>query len=149
MVKTLQIPVAEIMSRDLLIVKPDDMLDRVGDIFKANNIHHLPVVDELGALVGIVSLTDYNKVNHMFTLFDKDKYGEYNKRLHKNIPVREVMTSQLATLRPEDPLPVAIGIFQENLFHALPVVDNGNLVGLLTTMDVINYCCREEMLLKE
>lgn len=149
MVKTLQIPVAEIMSRDLLIVKPEDTLDRVGDIFRANNIHHLPVVDETGALVGIISLTDFNKVNHMFTLFDREKYSDYNKKLHKNIEVREVMTERLATLKPQDPLTVAIGIFQENLFHALPVVDDGTLVGLLTTMDIINYCCREEMLLKE
>lgn len=149
MVKTLQIPVAEIMSRDLLIVKPEDNLDRVGEIFRANNIHHLPVVDDRGALVGMVSQTDFNKVNHMFTLFDKEKYAEYNKKLHKNMEVREVMTRRLATLKPEDPLTVAIGIFQENLFHALPVVDDGTLVGLLTTMDVINYCCREEMLLNE
>lgn len=149
MIKTLQIPVAEVMSRDLLIVKPEDTLDRVGEIFDANNIHHLPVVDAEGNLKGILSKSDFLKVNHMFTLFNKEKYESYNKKLHKCVQVHEVMTTRMATLDPDDPLSVAVGIFQENLFHALPVVDNGHLVGLLTTHDLINYCCNEVSLLEE
>lgn len=148
MVKTLQIPVAELMSRDLLIVHPDDTLERVGDILEANQIHHLPVVESNGKLVGLVSKSDFLRVNHMFALFDREKYGNYNHRLHKSVRVREVMTSHLATLAPDDPLSVAVGIFRENLFHALPVVDRGTLVGLLTTFDVINYCCSEELYLQ-
>ena len=148
MIKTLQIPVSEIMSRDLLIVKPEDTLDRVGEIFNSHSIHHIPVVEAGGELVGIVSKLDFMRVNHMFTLFDKDKYQEYNKKLHRCMQVKEIMTRRLAKLNPEDPLSVAIGIFQENLFHALPVVDGSTLVGMLTTMDVINYCCRDEVLLE-
>jgi len=66
-----------------------------------------------------------------------------------SISVEEVMTKKVATLSPDDPLSVAVGIFRENLFHALPVVDEGTLVGLLTTHDLIGYCCREEFLLDE
>jgi CBS domain-containing protein len=143
MIKTLQIPVAEVMSRDLLIVKPEDTLDKVGEIFATNNIHHLPVVDSEGTLKGILSKSDFVKVNHMFTLFNKEKYESYNKKLRQAVQVHEVMTTWMATLDPNDPLSIAVGIFQENLFHALPVVDNGRLVGLLTTHDLINYCCSE------
>lgn len=146
--KTLQIPVAEVMSRDLLIVKPEDTLERVGEIFDANNIHHIPVVEKDGELVGILSKSDFLKFNHMFTLFNEDKYSEYNKKLHRCIKVKEVMTDKLATVAPDDPLSVAAGIFQENLFHALPVVDEDTLVGLLTTHDLIAYCCREEAYLE-
>lgn len=147
MTKTLQVPVSEVMSRDLLIIQPTDTLDRVGDIFEANTIHHLPVVDKDGKLVGMLSKSDFLKINHMFTLFDQEKYKEYNRRLHRSVKVQEVMTRQLATLRPEDLLSVALGIFQENLFHALPVVEDGMLVGLLTTHDLIGYCCREDVYL--
>lgn len=148
MVKTLQIPISEIMSRDLLIVRPEDTLDRVHDIFLANNIHHIPVVKENGNLAGIVSKTDFLKVNHMLTLFNAEKYKEYNDRLYRHIRVEEIMTKQLATLAPEDTLSIAAGIFMENLFHALPVVDDGALVGLVTTHDVISYCCSEQFLLE-
>lgn len=147
MTKTLQIPVKEIMSRDLLIVKPTDRLDRVQEIFSANSIHHIPVVKKDGKLAGIISKSDFLKVNHMLALFDKDKYDCLNEKLYRSMEVSEIMTKQLATLDPDDTLSIAAGIFQENLFHALPVVDDGNLIGLVTTHDLINYCCNEQQYL--
>ncbi len=149
MVKTLQIPISEIMSRDLLIVRPEDKLERVNEIFHANNIHHIPVVKKDGTLVGMVSKVDFLKVNHMLSLFNAEKYEAYNEKLYHHMQVKEIMTRQLAKLSPEDTLSIAAGIFLENLFHALPVVDDGVLVGLVTTHDVISYCCNEQYLLNE
>lgn len=146
--KTLQIPVSDIMTRDLIIVSPEDKLTRVDEIFKANNIHHIPVVNKDGSLCGIMSKEDFNKVNHMLCLFDEQKYSEYNKKLQKAITVKEVMTCKVATLHPKDSLTVAAGILQENLFHALPVVDKGVLVGLVTTYDLLNYCLKDQLFLQ-
>ncbi len=148
MEKTFQIPVSEIMTRDLIIVRPEDKLTKVDEIFQANNIHHIPVVSEEGDLCGIMSKEDFKKVNHMLSLFDEKKYSDYNKKLYKAISVKEVMTCKVATLHPKDTLTVAAGILQENLFHALPVVDNGVLVGLVTTYDLLNYCLKDQMYLE-
>ncbi len=143
MQKTLEIPVSKVMSTDLLIVHPEDKLDKVRDIFQANNIHHIPVVDKDGKLVGMLSKSDFAKVNHMLTLFNEDKYREYNDKLYRCLDVREIMTEQVATLDPDEPLTVAADIFKENLFHALPVVDGKVLLGVVTTHDLINYCCTD------
>ena len=145
--KSLQIPVAEIMTRDLLIVEPADTLEKVRDIFASNNVHHVPVVDQRGMLAGLISKTDFNRVNHVLTILDAERYQAYNDMLYRSITAQEIMTKQLATVSPQDVLGVVADLFRENLFHAVPVVDRGVLVGLITTHDLITYCCTERSLL--
>lgn len=143
----MNIPVSEIMSTDLFFVKPGDELDRVKEIFESHNIHHIPVIQDDGELVGMISKTDFARVNHMLTLFDEERYKSYNEKLYHCLKAKEIMSDRLATLDPEDTLSIAFGIFQENLFHALPVVEQGKLVGMLTTHDMLNHCCRDTPLL--
>ncbi len=146
---SLKIPVSKIMTRDLLIVHPDDTLEKVNAIFNGNTIHHIPVVEEDGRLMGMISKQDFLRVNHMLTLFNKERYSAYNDRLYRAILVKEIMTCKLATLEADAPLTYAAEIFKENFFHALPVVDRGKLVGLVTTHDLITHCFRECALLQE
>lgn len=49
------------------------------------------------------------------------------------------MTKILATIEPIDKVGTAAEVFMEHLFHALPVVDNGKLVGIVTSFDVLRY----------
>lgn len=131
--------VAEIMTENVIVLEPDETMDVVQEIFRKNNIHHLPVVED-GRVVGMVSYTDYVKLLHGFTLFKTRKSDEYNDAILRSLLVKEVMTKQVATLKPEDTLEMAAGFFRENLFHALPVVDADDmLLGILTTYDLINY----------
>lgn len=143
MLRSLRIPVADIMTRDLLIVEPDDTLDKVRDIFQSNRVHHIPVVDKSGKLAGIISKSDFNRVNHILTLTDVEKYKAYNDMLYRSLTAAEIMTKQVAIVSPEDPLEVVADFFRENLFHAVPVVNRDFLVGIVTTHDLINYCCSE------
>jgi len=147
MLHSLHIPVTEIMTRDLLIVEPGDTLEKVRDIFQSNKVHHIPVVDKLGKLVGIISKSDFNRVNHILTLTDVEKYKAYNDMLYRSLTAAEIMTKQVATVSPEDTLEVVADFFRENLFHAVPVVDRRFLVGIVTTHDLINYCCSENQAL--
>lgn len=131
--------VAEIMTDRVIVVRPNETMDVVQDIFRKNNIHHVPVVDN-GVVVGMVSHADYLKLLHGFTLFKTKKSDEYNDAILRSLLVKEVMTKQVATLGPEDSLELAAGFFRENLFHALPVVDEDNmLIGIVTTYDLLNY----------
>lgn len=131
--------VAEIMTERVIVVRPNDTMDVIQDIFRKNNIHHVPVVDN-GMVVGMVSHADYLKLLHGFTLFKTKKSDEYNDAILRSLLVKEVMTKQVATLGPEDSLELAAGFFRENLFHALPVVDEDNmLIGIVTTYDLLNY----------
>ena len=141
--------IANIMTRDVFFAHPDDTMQRVDELFKGNNIHHIPVIDNDSRVVGIISKSDYLKVLHGFTLFKTEKSVEYNKAILRSLLVSEVMTKQVATLQPEDTVDIAVGYFRENLFHAIPVVDRQKkLVGILTTFDMLNFAFMEPALLQ-
>jgi len=54
------------------------------------------------------------------------------------------MTKQLAKLKPNDTISIALGYFRENRFHAIPIVDeNKKLVGIVSTLDMINYAYKD------
>lgn len=143
------IPIAHVMTTNLITVKPTDNIQLVDEIFSAHLIHHIPVVQE-GKLVGILSKSDFLRISHTLTLLIESKTKEFNEKLFTKLLVEEVMTKQVAMLNPEDPLSVAVGLFKENLFHAIPVVDKDNtLIGLVTTYDLLNYCFSKNPLLEE
>ncbi len=123
-------PLSSIMTRNVITVGPEEKLSTARDIFMKHRVHHLPVV--IGPkLVGIVTTYD------LFKFVQKD--GDYDTTL-----VKDVMTTQLATLEPEDKVGSAAELFLENLFHAVPVVKNGELQGIVTSFDVIKYEFRKE-----
>lgn len=136
--------IAHIMTREVFFVHPNDTMQRVDEIFKMHNIHHVPVIDGESHVVGIISKSDYLKILHGFTLFKTAKSEEYNKAILRSLLVEEVMTKQVAALSPDDTVDVAAGYFRENLFHAIPVVDRQKkLVGIVTTFDMLNFAFME------
>ncbi len=140
--------VAQIMSTPVITVGPNDTMSEVQDIFRKNNIHHIPVMDD-GKVVGIISKSDYYRLLHGFTLFKTQKSEQYNDAIMRSLLAGEAMTRQVATLAPGDSLEMAVGFFRENLFHALPVVDKGRLVGILTTFDLLTHAYTTPYLMEE
>ncbi len=140
--------ISEIMTRDVITVTPEDNMSSVDAIFKKHNIHHIPVVDKNSKVVGLISSTDYNKLLNTFTFFKNKKSEDYNKAVMRSLLVEDVMTKQVATLQESHSIMVAVGIFNENLFHAIPVIDDEQkLIGIITTFDLINYAYREPLAL--
>lgn len=132
------------MTRDVISVSPNDNMTVVDEIFKKNNIHHIPVIDDNGKVVGVVSSTDYNKLLNSFTFFINQKKDSYNTAIMRSMLVEDVMTKHVATLQSDSTVMIAAGIFKENLFHAIPVVDkSGKLEGIVTTYDLLNYAYNE------
>jgi acetoin utilization protein AcuB len=127
------------MSKDLITVHPKDTLQDVKEIFDKHRIHHLPVV-EFKKVVGIISRVD---LLHYQRNYPEVPYKDVfeNSRL-KAYAVGEVMTKGLAVLSPEDRINVAIEVFKENILHAIPIVKDGELIGLLTTHDIIKQLAR-------
>jgi CBS domain-containing protein len=134
------VSVSQVMTTEVISVRPDDTMEMVHRIFHTTDIHHLPVVDESGKVVGIVSKSDYYSISNAFPLFRPDLRDAANERLFRSLLVDDVMTRQVATLFPDDSIAVAAGFFKENLFHAIPIVDRqGKLLGILTTFDLLNF----------
>ena len=58
--------------------------------------------------------------------------------------VKDVMTTKLATLESNAKVGSAVLIFVENLFHAVPIVEGENLVGIVSTLDVMEYSLKKQ-----
>lgn len=118
-------PLSSIMTRQVITAGPDDKLSVARDIFRKNRVHHLPIVHGT-QLIGI--LTTYDIFKRI------DAKDDYDKIL-----IKDVMTTHVATLEPEDKVGSAAELFLENLFHAVPIVKDGELKGIVTSFDVIKY----------
>jgi len=92
-------------------------------------------------LLGIISMSDYLFFRRGF-LDDRDDEKIEEVRLN-NYEVSYIMTKGIATLEPTDKINVALEIFKENLFHAIPVVDEDVLVGIVTTHDIIHHLAKD------
>jgi len=128
-------PLSSIMSTHLVTVSEHDPIHVVEEIFRTHNIHHIPVLS-MGKLTGILSKTDYNLFLQGFPeeMMDKDQLERYRKRVYN---AKDIMTSKIATLEADDNINIALEVFNENRFHAIPITVDGELVGIVTTFDII------------
>jgi acetoin utilization protein AcuB len=138
-------PVADIMSRYIVSVKPDTSVLEIKALFDNNQFHHLPVVDN-GKLLGVISKIDVYQVTHCDALFRSKPDQAFNNRLLKSILAEEIMSKHLIVLSPTDTVTEAAVLFSKNKYHALPVVDKGKFLGIVTTYDLIEYAYHDVML---
>ena len=140
-----QTQIGDIMSQAVVSVFPEDRLVKIKEIFDENRFHHLPVVDPTGTLQGILSRGDVQRLEHHFTLFNRRRSSEVKNMVFEGLTAKDVMTKVIAKIKKEDTVETALGYFRENLFRALPVVDDsGKLIGMLTTFDLLVYGYRKE-----
>jgi CBS domain-containing protein len=138
-------PVADIMSRYIVAVEPNTSVLEIKALFDKNQFHHIPVVDN-GKLIGIVSKIDVYQVTHCDALFRSKPDQEFNDRLLKSVLAEEIMGKQVVVLSPTDTVLDAAALFSKNKYHALPVVDNGKFVGIVTTYDLLEYAYHDVLL---
>lgn len=127
-------PVSTIMTTNLITVNPEDKLEVVKQIFDEHHIHHIPVV-RFKKIVGLISDTD---LKYFLKGFGGDDYGKAldSARL-QTYKAEDIMTKGLAKVESSDRINVVLEVFKVNRFHAIPVVDNDELVGIVTTFDII------------
>lgn len=135
-------PVSTIMTTNLLTVSPDDPMKVVKEIFDTHKFHHIPVV-RLRKIVGIISKTDFTAYYTGLSRHFEDRFiNDTLLQLHK---AEEIMIKKVAKVEPDDHIAVAVEVFKENILHALPVVDNGELVGIVTVHDIINMISKDKI----
>ncbi len=133
-------PLSEIMTKDLITLGPNDTLEVVDFIFNNNEFRHIPVINDAGRIIGIISKSDYFLLCSGMTLVNKEAGEKKNHRFFRTLLAEEVMKKDLVTLSPNTKVSVAAGIFKENLFHAIPIVDEDHtLMGMISTIDLLNY----------
>jgi len=132
------IPVQKIMTTNLKTIRPKESLNRVHEIFSKHDFHHLPVVDERGNLLGIISRYDFNKVEFILSL-ETDKSHQNALARFKNLGAVDIMTKYPLHMEPDDSIGLAADIFLANKFHALPIVEDGRLTGIVTSHDLLAF----------
>jgi CBS domain-containing membrane protein len=132
--------VRDVMTTDPTTLKRNDKLTLADDIMRLGRVRHLPVVDGDGrVLVGIVSQRDLFRD----ALAQALGYGRHaQRRILDSLSVKEVMTSEVATISPEASLAEAARLLTDRKIGCLPVVDGGRLVGILTEGDFVALVAR-------
>ncbi len=130
-------PVSTLMVTDLVTINPETSLQEVKEIFEKHSFHHLPVVN-FRKIVGMVSRTDFDRF-----VGGLKKANDATELLQKT-RAEEIMTKGLGKLEPDDRINVALEIFSKNWFHALPIVKDDELVGIITTQDIIRALLNEK-----
>ena len=121
------------MTPDVITVTPETSLLKIAKILKENNVRRAPVVDQAGAVVGIVSDRDVKEASpsKATTL---DMYEMHY--LLAEIKARQIMTKNPICITSGDTVEKAAMIMLDNKIGGLPVVDDGKLVGIVSDQDV-------------
>jgi CBS domain-containing protein len=118
--------VEQIMITDLFTINEDDPIEFATRVMDWENIRHLPVENDKGELVGIVS--SKNLINH---------YSKPRKSRKSSDAIKKIMIKDVVSVSPRTSTLEATSVMHEKGYGCLPVVKDGKLVGIVTEMDFL------------
>jgi CBS domain-containing membrane protein len=120
-----------IMSTNLVTIKPGASLAEARSLMQENRIHHLPVLDDKGELVGLVTLTNLLAATDSIL-------RDAESRIHAaDISAGDVMVTDVATVDRNASLRQAALFLEKHRIGCLPVTDEGKLHGIITDTDFV------------
>lgn len=123
--------VEQFMAVDLFTVRPEDIIDLAASLMHWRHVRHVPVEDDAGNLIGIVSHRD------LIELFAEGKITG-----QAEWAVRDIMHTDLITVEPETPTLEALELMREKNIGALPVVKGRKLIGMVTAYDFLTVSAK-------
>lgn len=141
--------IREIMTKDLVTVRRETTVGELARLFAEKHISGIPVVDDGGRLIGMVTETDLveqDKSLHIPTvisIFDWVICLESEKKFEKELrkmtgqTVGDILNTDIATLSPEDPVSRAADIMSSRKVSTIPVLEGGRLAGVVARIDLI------------
>ena len=128
-------PISSIMTKELITLSLNDSLYSAEKRMKVNHIRHMPVVDG-EQLIGLVSLSDLQRVSFIDAY---SKEGTEDTPVYNMLSIRDLMIKNPLTASPKTTILEVSKLLASKEFHSLPVVDEGKLVGIITTTDLLHY----------
>ncbi len=129
-------PISSIMTRNVITLNHSDDLETAERLFKSKKIRHIPVVDG-SAIIGMLSYTDLLRISFADSI-DEDE-DSVDTTVYNMFTIEQVMAKNLISIESSKTIKEVAEILAKKEFHALPVVDDGKLVGIVTSTDLINY----------
>lgn len=123
--------VERFMSKDLFTVRPEDVIDLAASLMNWKHIRHVPVEDDEGNLVGVVSHRDLLEI-----------MAKNRQRGDREIVISDIMKTDLITIGPQTPTLDALTLMRQKNVGCLPVVQSGKLTGMVTAHDFLTVSAR-------
>jgi CBS domain-containing protein len=142
----LDMRVKDVMTKNVTSVTPQASVAEALDVMTRSRISGLPVVDETGALVGIVSEADFLRRSELGTeklhahwlgsIFMPGRAADIYARAHAK-HVDQIMTTDVATIDENADLGEAVALMEQRRVKRLPVVADGKVVGMIARADFV------------
>ena len=145
----------DVMTREVITVKKETTIRDLAELFARHRISSAPVVDDSGAMIGIVTETDLveqDKSLHIPTvisLFDWVIYLESDKKFEKELKkmtgqtVGDIYTEDVVQVSPSTPVSDVANLISSRKVNSIPVVDGNRLVGMVARIDLIRTMIKQ------
>jgi CBS domain-containing protein len=133
-----QLKVRDLMTTDVVTLEEDEDLDLANQLMRLARIRHLPVLRD-GQLVGLISSRDLMRAQASQLA---EASPNQQKAMDLWVKAGWIMTDGVQTVEPEMPLIEAARIMHTHKFGCLPVVEQGQLKGILTESDFVRFAIR-------
>jgi len=140
---------SDIMTQDVVTVNKNQPIGDLSKIFIENHFNGVPVLDNTGKFVGVVTqedLIEQNKNLHIPTviaLFDAVLFLESEKKFEDDLKkltgskIEDIYHKNLITVSPDTDLNEIITLMAEKNIHTLPVLDGDKLIGIIGKRNII------------
>lgn len=144
-----ELKVREIMQTEVISVGPETTVGELADMLAKNKISGVPVVDERGGVLGMVSEADIilqdadlhfpYYIQFLESVIYLQSVRKFEERFRKAFgsKVTEVMSDEVVTISPDASVREAATIMADRKINRLPVTDGGRLVGIVTRGDIV------------
>ncbi len=128
--------VRDLMTSEVVTLRAEENISSFRDVLYDHGFRHVPVVDDEGNLVGLV--TERDLLRNVLT-DQADVPISVREETMYSTPIGDIMVHDVETVEPDDRLTHAAQIMLENKFGCLPVTDGALLVGILTESDFMRF----------
>jgi CBS domain-containing membrane protein len=127
--------VKDIMTTNVITLSSSDKLENAEKLFKKNNIRHIPIVDN-GEIVGMLSYSDLLRLS--FADLTNEEF-EIDAFIYEMFTIKQIMAKNLTMVAPNTTIKKVAQMLVEKEFHALPIVKDEKLLGIVTSTDLSRY----------
>ena len=131
-----RVPVTEIMTKNVLTLSIKDNLEDAEELFKKNKIRHVPIMAGK-KILGLLSYTDLMRISFADAIGDDEH--DVDTTVYNMFSIEQVMAKDVVSVTSKTTIQEVAEFLSKKEFHALPVVENDELVGIVTTTDLITY----------
>ena len=152
-----QLTVREIMTTAVVTAKPETTVRELADILAKNKISGVPVVDDEGRVLGMVSEADIilqdadlhfpYYIQFLESVIYLQSVHKFEERFRKQIgsKVSEIMTEEVVSATPEATVREVATLMADRNVNRLPVTENGRLVGIVTRGDIVRAIAQQKV----